>query len=612
MKFKSILFLFLPLLMFAQEKDSIKVYHLEAVEIVSKKVALSDRLYPMDKDNLGVVLNNNGFNLIRKGVFFAQDIYSDGFKRDDINVVVDGERYHSACPNRMDSPLTRVNPLDMESVELSKSGTLNQCGLAGKVEFKRSTPSDALKVKSSVTYQALAMSGIDAAVSVEKSNHRISFRYAEGLPYEDADSRKFSDMYGYGDNYKYKLGEVSFIGGSDDLKYGFSGAYNENISFPYLQMDEKFNRVANAFVNYKGHKIYFNYTSHLMDNTLRPGGGLMVTDAKNLTVGVTGSFYDFYYRNWKADNQIVAMGNVIDNNLIPGVNNAAFSLLHELSYFGLNFSGKLGVAYFNVEAPVMDLFYKKYVSDTNNTASFITFGLNASYTDVLSDKMGYGLIAEINSEAPQTEALFIAVAKPPAKPDWSGNPGLDQPIKAGLRASFIYDRINLEVFGNYVSNYVSLTKVNTIKAALTYKNINAYFAGVNLGFQSEFFDSELNYTYAQNTMDDSPVAEIQPLQLKSTVKLPAYNGINLFVRHTYNNAQTRIDEFLGETTTPAYNKFDVGVSYSYSEVTFSLEAENITNQLYYQHLSYLRNPFASGMRVYEPGTSLRMNVRYGM
>ncbi|GJQ61632.1 MAG: membrane protein [Melioribacteraceae bacterium] len=612
MKFKFILFLFLSVLMFAQEKDSIKVYHLEAVEIVSKKVALSDRMYPMDKDNLGVVLNNNGFNLIRKGVFFAQDIYSDGFKRDDINVVVDGERYHSACPNRMDSPLTRVNPMDMESVELSKSGSLNQCGLAGKVEFRRSAPSDALRVKSSLTYQAAAMSGIDGAVSVEKSNHRISFRYAEGLPYEDAESRKFSDLYGYNDDYKYKLGEVSFLGETGEMKYGLSGAYNENISFPYLMMDEKYNRVSNGFVSYKGHKAYFNYTSHLMDNTLRPGGGLMVTDAKNLTVGVTGHFYDFYYRNWKADNQILAMGNLFENNLIPGVNNAAFSLLHEMNYFGLDLSGKVGVSYFDIAEPTTVSFYDKYVSDANSTAAFVTFGLNAAYTKVLSDKMGYGLIAEVNSEAPQTEALFIAVGKPPAKPDWSGNPGLNQPLKAGLRASFIYDRINFEVFGNYVSNYVSLTKVMTTKAALTYKNINAYFAGVNIGFQSEYIDSELNYTYAQNTTDDRPVAEIQPLQLKNTIKLPEFSGINIFIRHTYNNAQTRVDEFLGETSTSAFNKFDAGVSYSFSDVTFSLEAENITNELYYQHLSYLRNPFASGMRVFEPGTNLRMNVRYGM
>ena len=95
----------------AQESDSLKNYWLNQVEIKAKRINLGDNNNKISKDNLENILAKNGFALIRKGVFFAQDIYADGLKRGDINVVIDGERYHSACPNRMDSPLTRVNPL---------------------------------------------------------------------------------------------------------------------------------------------------------------------------------------------------------------------------------------------------------------------------------------------------------------------------------------------------------------------------------------------------------------------------------------------------------------------------------------------------------------------
>lgn len=84
--------------LWAQWSDSVKVYWLDPVEVTSQKLKIGDFQSPVEKDNLSTLLGRNGFSLIRKGVFFAQDIYVDGFKRGDINVVVDGERYHSACP----------------------------------------------------------------------------------------------------------------------------------------------------------------------------------------------------------------------------------------------------------------------------------------------------------------------------------------------------------------------------------------------------------------------------------------------------------------------------------------------------------------------------------
>jgi len=122
-----ILLLFFSSFIFSQNsnevenKDTLKNYTLEQIEVSAKRINLGEANNKISKDNLGNILDKNGFSLIRKGVFFAQDIYADGLKKGDINVVIDGERYHSACPNRMDSPLTRINPLDLESVTLDKS-----------------------------------------------------------------------------------------------------------------------------------------------------------------------------------------------------------------------------------------------------------------------------------------------------------------------------------------------------------------------------------------------------------------------------------------------------------------------------------------------------------
>jgi hypothetical protein len=97
----------------SQAADSIRTYWISPIDVVARRVPIGEATVPLEKDGLGSVLSRNGFNMIRKGVFFAQDVYADGLKRGDLSVVIDGERYRSACPNRMDSPLTRVNPLDL-------------------------------------------------------------------------------------------------------------------------------------------------------------------------------------------------------------------------------------------------------------------------------------------------------------------------------------------------------------------------------------------------------------------------------------------------------------------------------------------------------------------
>ena len=102
-------------------------------------------------------------------------------------------------------------------------------------------------------------------------------------------------------------------------------------------------------------------------------------------------------------------------------------------------------------------------------------------------------------------------------------------------------------------------------------------------------------------------AEILPFNISTKLTSPKLYNMFVFLQHTYNDAQLRIDPSLNETTTPAWNRIDIGVVYSAKTFLVSLEVENLTNTLYYQHLSYLRDPFASGNRVFEPGTTARLN-----
>ena len=103
---------------------------------------------------------------------------------------------------------------------------------------------------------------------------------------------------------------------------------------------------------------------------------------------------------------------------------------------------------------------------------------------------------------------------------------------------------------------------------------------------------------------------IPPLRITSTIKSPELAGIKGFVRHTYNNAQLRVEEDLKETTTGAWNRVDVGLFYKVSGVVFALEVENIADLKYAQHLSFLRNPYSAGIKVNEPGRTFRLRLTW--
>jgi len=596
--------------LFAQWNDSVKVYWLEPVEVISKKPSLGDYQTPVEKDNLSSLLNRNGFSLIRKGVFFAQDIYVDGFRKGEIAVVVDGERYHCACPNRMDSPLSRVNPIELESLELNKTAGNIQSGLGGQVSFHRTAPAEPISLRAGLSGLSGASQSIDGSLAAEGYNQRLSLRYSAGYPYEDADGRNYKDLYGYRENFQYNLAEATFSGSSSLWKYGATFTYTENVSFPYLRMDERDNKVASAYLSHDKNKIYFNYTRHVMDNQLRNSNMFMESIGKNLTIGAVGVFYDVYYRSWNLDNTMVMPTMTLTNNMMPDANVFYGAVNHNFNFGKFTLLGKAGLSYQTINEEQRLEFYRTLYADSESSRWFPVFGLSANYSTLLNEDWGAGVLIETATDAPEAEYLFIAVNRPMMNPNWSGNPTLDQPLRATMRGSLNYRQIVLEAYGTYVWNFVNIQNTTVgMKPYTTFENINAYMLGFNFKLKWEIVEMRAGYTYAQNVTNDVPLAEILPFNSTTKITSPEFYNTFVFLRHTYNDAQLRIDPSLNETVTPAWNRIDFGAVYTASTFLISLEIDNLTNTLYYKSLSYLRDPFASGYRVLEPGTTLILNLR---
>ena len=607
------LILFTSASLLGQNKDSVKTYTLKQITIFGNKYSVDKNEFPVEKDNLSSVLELGGFNVIRKGVFLAQDVYSGGLKRGDYTIVVDGERYHNACPMRMDAPLSRINPIEIKSVEFVKSSANLQSGLGGTISINKLLPSYNFDFEASVTQSIGKSNETDFSLLTEKLNHRISLRYNQGIPYKTGNDKSFKDLYGYKTNSKYQFGEASVYGITNDWKYTGSIMYSQDVSFPYLQMDERKSIVYNGSLSYQEYKLYFNYTDHLMNNDLRVSTMFMETEARNLTLGMVSKNFELYYRQWDADNNMhMANGTMpIYNNILPKINLYSGNLFYQVKEDNFNLTGKVGLAYYNIGNKDVLNFYNNIYKNAKSNRIFTLLGFSVSHNYLIGRLFAFNNQLDLALEAPEAEALYITVKRMMGKPYWSGNPKLDQSFRTTLRSSFSVSHFSLDLFGSFISNYVYLASALVgMQKYQTFGNVDALIAGTTLRLNYDYIESEVTYTYGENRNTKKPLIEILPLHLSTKLTTPKFYNIRFFVKHTYENAQKRVDMSFWETTSGAWNSVDVGLLWKYSPVVVNVDVQNILNDLYSQSLSYVRDPFASGMRVIEPGISVRINVRY--
>jgi iron complex outermembrane receptor protein len=76
------------------------------------------------------------------------------------------------------------------------------------------------------------------------------------------------------------------------------------------------------------------------------------------------------------------------------------------------------------------------------------------------------------------------------------------------------------------------------------------------------------------------------------------------------NRQSRVDADLNESPTAGYAVLNVKLGVTYRKLSASFTVDNLLNRFYYEYLSYYRDPFASGIKVPEPGRNVFAQLRY--
>ena len=593
----------------ASETVSSKIYVVDSIVVTEQRDETGLSRVPVSKDKFSKVLLGNGISLIRKGIFIAQDIYSEGFKRGDIEVVIDGEKYHSACPNRMDSPLTRINPLEMDRIYYSKENNSINTNLGGGLAIERIKPTNLTLIKSAYSQSLVSEESNDVAFSTMYNAFMLSGRYATGKGYENGDGNSFEELYGFSDNHTYKLGEISAVRTHGDFILRSAFTYSDNIMFPYLQMDERINRIYHGSVSYKKYKLYTNYTDHMMDNQLRISNMLMRTDVNNLTLGLVHDNFEILYRNWDSDNIIRTPMLTINNHLIPDVRyySATYQQKHKLNDY--NISYKIGFRQVHTTDAENVQFYNNLYSDASDDVRLYAFSINGYRMFSLKHNIAFKINAEISASEPTLEQLYISVRKPMGNPIWLGNPTLSQPVKYSLRPTLYTRYFNFSLYSHFVTDYITFAnrEVGTQKYK-TYQNIDVLLTGFIWNLKYKNLQVTSGYTYAENQTSKKPVSEIAPFYLITSLSAPTYKNITVTVTHTFNDAQTRVNDEMDEYPTSSWHTFDLSLNYKYKEYLVALEIDNILDETYAQHLSYMRDPFGSGLPVTDPGMSIQLNI----
>ena len=589
-------------------------YALRPVEVTARALEWGETEVLFSKEDLHRVLARSEVELVRKGAFLASDVYMDGFAGGSVEIVIDGERFPNSCPRRMDPPAARVNPLEMARIQVDKSSAQPQSGIGGKIAFERARPAEAWTVRGGVTGRSLVGENVDAALALEGRRHRITGRILSKQSYEDARGRAFDERYGYLGAPRYQLYETSLSGEQGPWQYDASLLISEDIPFPYLQMDERENVLWSASAGYGDHKVYVNHTHHVMDNGLRSSSNMMgmETDASNFTLGASGPFYEAYYRRWDAWNTMDMGMKPMRQHLMPDLRMASATASHTVRWQPVSLSAKVGLTRIGIADEDRLGLYRQSFARADAARWFVPFSAVARYTHGVARDWTLGLVAEVASEAPIPEQMYIALERPAGKPTWTGNPTLDAPIKTTLRSSVQSGWFTGDVYATHVHDFAGLVAMGTEAApVVTYDEIDAVMAGVNVRAAWPLADVKASYTWAHNRTHDEPLAETPSLRGQATVRTPMVRGLQGRTSVHAASAQHRVAERLGETSTPAWARLDLGLTYDLREqVRLTLDVENVTDALYHRHLSYLRDPFASGVTVYEPGRTLRLGMQF--
>ncbi len=216
--------------------------------------------------------------------------------------------------------------------------------------------------------------------------------------------------------------------------------------------------------------------------------------------------------------------------------------------------------------------------------------------------------------------------------DWVGNPGLKPSRNTGFDGvvSFRHRGLLLEsnLYWSHIADYIAViprTKQNMLPGVMntkarSYQNTDARMYGgemlVSYLVTPQLFVSS-DLSFVRGTRNANPdkgivgknLAEIPPMRSRTIVR---YDRGKVFaeIEGILTGAQENVDAVLGEQKTAGFGIANLKGGVKLKGATMNFGLNNLFGRKYHEHLSYMRDPFRSGGRVYEPGRNFFVNLSY--
>jgi len=450
--------------------------------------------------------------------------------------------------------------------------------------------------------------------------------------------------------------------GRSELGISFQNA--EQVLYPYLLMDADYDRTlrfswTTTLKNLTPvlTKLYlqawYNQIEHLMDDTLRMSSMpsmiitrpyMMQTDAETMTVGAKvqadlsfgsgqlATGIDVYRRNWDALNESAMWMAYVPQTMIPDVDIDNLGLFAEYSMplpgnmnlrGGARIDHTMAAANKLTNTRLATLYQPYFVKALDTEIDYTELSANLQVTWQAIDNLELFAGIASASRTPDQQELFIGLQRMAGK-NWLGNPALEatrnNQVDLGAKWAGTSLFASASIFYSDLSDFIYVIDqpdpdgAGPLIRARTYDNIDARMWGAEFGSQLAlpfdlFVKGTLSYVRGENEDTGSPLAEIPPLA--GTLSLRYDNGL-WFAEATerFADSQDRVDLSLQEETTPGWGVTDLKGGANWDRWSVVGGINNLFDRYYFSHLSYQRDPFASGVKVPEIGMFAYLNLAY--
>jgi iron complex outermembrane receptor protein len=606
---------------------------------------------------------------LRKGGI-ANDVVLRGLQSRDLNVLVDGGRVYGACPNCMDPPPSHVDFAEVDRVEVGKGpfDVRNQGGLGGVVNVVTRDPDPGLHASPSLSVGSFSY--VNPTGTVSWGGERFSvlggFSWRAGRADRDGDGRRFTERANYRpeavEARAFEIGtgwgRASWTPSVDTTaEVSYTRQEADEVFYPYLLMDAVYDdtdRLSARFetrrprrtVSLVTAQAYLTNVDHWMTDERRtsslgaPRGYSMGTLARALTwggklggrIGRTTGGIEVYRRYWDARTELAGMQYAAQPS-IPGVRVDVVGAYADWSrILGdrvlVEAGARLDVGWSaaDEEKARTDLAFAYFGTRETERRDLLPSGkLKVSWRPVT----GFQLALAVGHAArvPEASERYFSLVR--LGIDWVGNPTLASSRNSGVDASVAWKRprfsLRASVFVNRIDDFITVREAERLEPApgvnaraRTWANVDATLAGGeasgSLALASRLFLSG-DLSWVRGSQEPRPeegivsrdLAEMPPLRGRLGLR---YDDGRLFAAldGAASARQDRVNTDLNEEPTAGWAIANAAVGVRKGPLALTLGATNLFDRTYAPHLSYQRDPFRTGVRVFDPGRSLYLNT----